>query len=44
MDWLTEHKLPLGKGIKIAVDWLNAHARLAVRRDRLVARFFSLTG
>jgi len=26
MDWLTEHKLPLGKGIKLAVDWLNTHA------------------
>lgn len=26
MDWLTDNKIPLGKGIKLGVDWLNAHA------------------
>ena len=26
MDWLTDYKLPLGKLIKTAVDWLNANA------------------
>lgn len=26
MDWLTEHKLPLGAWIKVVVDGLNAHA------------------
>ncbi len=26
MEWLTDHKLPLGKLISALVDWLNAHA------------------
>ncbi|MEL6961403.1 MAG: choline ABC transporter permease subunit [Pseudomonadota bacterium] len=26
MDWLTDNKLPLGKLIKVAVDWLNTNA------------------
>ena len=26
MDWLTENKVPLGKGIKTLVDFLNDHA------------------
>jgi glycine betaine/proline transport system permease protein len=26
MEWLLQHKLPLGKWINIFVDWLNAHA------------------
>ena len=26
MDWLTENKLPLGRWIKLGVDWLNANA------------------
>ncbi len=26
MDWLTDYKIPLGKWIKYAVDWLNIYA------------------
>ncbi|WP_029006991.1 choline ABC transporter permease subunit [Azospirillum halopraeferens] len=26
MNWLTEHKIPLGHWMRLAVDWLNEHA------------------
>ncbi|MFO1435868.1 MAG: choline ABC transporter permease subunit [Gammaproteobacteria bacterium] len=26
MEWLEQHKIPLGKWINVFVDWLNAHA------------------
>jgi glycine betaine/proline transport system permease protein len=26
MEWLVQHKIPVGDWIKILVDWLNAHA------------------
>jgi glycine betaine/proline transport system permease protein len=29
MDWLTDHKIPLGRWMDIAVDWLNEHAAAA---------------
>lgn len=29
MDWLTDHKIPLGRWMDLAVDWLNGHAATA---------------
>lgn len=29
MDWLTDHKIPLGRWMDLAVDWLNEHAAAA---------------